>query len=68
MTVPAPRVSEFCSVSFQLQSHAYEQCRVAKQIDLTAHKAQFATITGIGVGVNEQAVSRMYAVMDRRAD
>ena len=29
MTVPAPRVSQVCSVAFQQQSHAREQCRVA---------------------------------------
>jgi glyoxylase-like metal-dependent hydrolase (beta-lactamase superfamily II) len=39
-----------------------------KQIDLTAHKAHFPTITGVGVGVNAAAVARMYAVMERRAD
>lgn len=38
-----------------------------KRIDLTAHKAHFQTITGIGVGVDERAVSRMYAVMEQRA-
>ncbi len=38
----------------------------AKRIDLTAHKAHFATITG--PGVNAAAVARIYAVIEGRAD
>jgi cyclase len=38
----------------------------AKRIDLTAHKAHYATITG--PGVNPAAVARIYAVIEHRAD
>jgi glyoxylase-like metal-dependent hydrolase (beta-lactamase superfamily II) len=38
----------------------------AKRIDLTAHKAHFATITGPGVPA--VAVARIYAVIEGRAD
>ena len=38
----------------------------AKRIDMTAHKAHYPTING--PGVNLPAVSRMYEVMDGRAD
>jgi cyclase len=38
----------------------------AKRIDLSAHKTHFATING--PGVNPIAVTRIYAVIERRAD
>jgi glyoxylase-like metal-dependent hydrolase (beta-lactamase superfamily II) len=38
----------------------------AKRIDLTAHKAHYATING--PGVNPAAVARIYAVIEHRAD
>ena len=38
----------------------------AKRIDMTAHKAHYPTITG--AGVNPTAVTRMYEVMENRAD
>jgi cyclase len=38
----------------------------AKRIDLTAHKGHFAAITG--PGVNPLAVSRIYAVIEHRAE
>jgi hypothetical protein len=38
----------------------------AKRIDMTAHKGHYPTING--PGVNPPAVSRMYEVMDGRAD
>jgi len=38
----------------------------AKRIDLTAHKAHYASITG--PGVNPTAVARIYAVIEKRAD
>jgi len=38
----------------------------ARRIDMTAHKAHYPTITG--PGVNVPAVSRIYEVIERRAD
>ncbi|HZR24414.1 MAG TPA: MBL fold metallo-hydrolase [Vicinamibacterales bacterium] len=38
----------------------------AKQIDMSAHKAQYASING--PGVNPAYVSRMYEVMEKRAE
>jgi cyclase len=38
----------------------------AKRIDMTAHKAHYPTISG--PGVNPVAVTRMYEVIERRAD
>jgi hypothetical protein len=38
----------------------------ARRIDMTAHKTQFPTIAG--PGVNVPAVSRLYDVIERRAD
>jgi len=38
----------------------------ARRIDMTAHKTHFPTIAG--PGVNVPAVSRLYDVIERRAD
>lgn len=50
----------------KLHDQRVPAAEAAKRIDLTAHKAHYAAITGPGVA--DVAVTRMYAVMDGHAE